>query len=76
MRIRHILATNANLTQTCRVWMLLALDVVYNRFSLLPTDLQKFYQEQLGDKAMANFQVIAFCTCIFCNCRWVFGLVN
>ncbi|CAH2007181.1 unnamed protein product [Acanthoscelides obtectus] len=40
-----------------RLWLLLALDVANNRFGLQPAEIQKFYQEQLGDGAMADFQV-------------------
>lgn len=37
--------------------LLLAIDLANHRFGLLPADVLKFYQEELGDKVMANFQV-------------------
>jgi len=71
MQVRHLLLNNTNLTQVCRTWMLLALDVFYNRFGLLPNEIHKFYQEQLGDKAMGNFQVKFISSfnvsSVFCN---------
>ncbi|XP_025836599.1 uncharacterized protein LOC108744470 isoform X2 [Agrilus planipennis] len=57
VKIRVLLTTDTQLTKISKLWLLLALDVESHRFSLLTSDLQKFYQDQLGDKAMAGFQV-------------------
>ncbi|XP_025836598.1 uncharacterized protein LOC108744470 isoform X1 [Agrilus planipennis] len=56
VKIRVLLTTDTQLTKISKLWLLLALDVESHRFSLLTSDLQKFYQDQLGDKAMAGFQ--------------------
>lgn len=60
--VRNLLITKPNATMKCKVWLLLAVEVANHRFGVLPVDLQEFYQHQLGDKAMAQFQVWAkFC---------------
>lgn len=57
VQVRQLLINNTNLTSPCKVWMMLVLDVSNHRFGLLSPDLQDFYQQKLGDKAMAHFQV-------------------
>lgn len=57
IKVRHLLVDSTHLTKVCKLWMLLALDIANCRFGLLPSDIFTFYQEQLGDKAMAYFQV-------------------
>ncbi|KAK4884171.1 hypothetical protein RN001_000442 [Aquatica leii] len=56
MQVRQLLVHGTSLTKTCRTWLLLALDVANNRFGILPSDIHKFYEEQLGEKAIAHFQ--------------------
>lgn len=55
--VRNLLISKPNATVKCKVWLLLAVEVANHRFGVLPADLQEFYQHQLGDKAMAYFQV-------------------
>lgn len=55
--VRNLLISKPNATTKCKVWLLLAVEVANHRFGVLPADLQEFYQHQLGDKAMAYFQV-------------------
>lgn len=55
--IRLLLASEKSLTKDCKLWLLLALDVASSRFALLPAEVYTFYQEQLGEAAMASFQV-------------------
>ncbi|KAF5300875.1 hypothetical protein FQR65_LT09037 [Abscondita terminalis] len=57
-QVRQLLINGTNLTKTCRIWLLLALDVSNNSFGVLPSDIHKFYEEQLGEKAIAHFKVI------------------
>nr|CAH7766384.1 unnamed protein product [Callosobruchus chinensis] len=54
--VRLTLVSDKVVSKECRLWLLLALDVASNRFGLQPAEIQKFYQEQLGDGAMADFQ--------------------
>ncbi|VEN45135.1 unnamed protein product, partial [Callosobruchus maculatus] len=54
--VRLTLVSDRVVSKECRLWLLLALDVASNRFGLQPSEIQKFYQEQLGDGAMADFQ--------------------
>lgn len=49
--------TDKNITKEGRLWLLLALEVVNNRFGILPTEINRFYEEQLGDTSIASFQV-------------------
>lgn len=55
--VRNLLISKPNATVKCKMWMLLAVEVSNHRFGVLPADLQDFYLHQLGDKAMAYFQV-------------------
>lgn len=55
--VRNLLIGKCSTTVKSKVWVLLALEVANHRFGVLPADLQEFYQRQLGDKAMAYFQV-------------------
>lgn len=55
--IRNTLAEGRPNKPLPRIWLLLGLDVINHRFGLLPTDLHRFYQEKLGEEAMAKFQV-------------------
>lgn len=55
--VRNLLISKSNATVKCKMWLLLAVEVSNHRFGVLPSDLQEFYQHQLGDKAMAYFQV-------------------
>ncbi|XP_048523732.1 uncharacterized protein LOC125504954 [Dendroctonus ponderosae] len=55
-KIRLKICSDKICTKEAKLWLLLAIEVSDNRFSLLPADIQKFYQEQLGDHAMACFQ--------------------
>nr|CAI5864773.1 unnamed protein product [Callosobruchus analis] len=55
--VRLTLVSDRVVSKECRLWLLLALDVASNRFGLQPAEIQKFYQEQLGDGAIADFQV-------------------
>ncbi|KAK9679788.1 hypothetical protein QE152_g39716 [Popillia japonica] len=55
-KVRQTLICNLQLTQMSKLILLLAIDLANNRFGLLPADVLKFYQEELGDKVMANFQ--------------------
>ncbi|GJQ71462.1 hypothetical protein Trydic_g8750 [Trypoxylus dichotomus] len=55
-KVRQTLVCNLKLTQMSKIILLLAIDLSNNRFGLLPSDVLKFYQEELGDKVMANFQ--------------------
>lgn len=57
IEVRHLLVSNARLTNICKAWLLLAIDVSHCRYGVLPSNIQDFYQEQLGDKSMAYFQV-------------------
>lgn len=56
-KVRQTLICNVQLTHMSKLILLLAIDLANNRFGLLPPDVLKFYQEELGDKIMANFQV-------------------
>ncbi|KAF5297902.1 hypothetical protein FQA39_LY11887 [Lamprigera yunnana] len=56
IQIRHLLIYGNNLTTECKTWLLLALDVGNNNFKLLSNKVNKFYEDQLGEKAMARFQ--------------------
>lgn len=73
-QVRQVLSNNVKLTPLCRTWLLLAIDVAHNRFGLLPAELQRFYQEQLGDKAMANFQVKFLRIGLCGNCLGIMSL--
>ncbi|KAI4467102.1 eif4g domain protein [Holotrichia oblita] len=55
-KVRQTLICNLQLTQMSKLILLLAIDLANNRYGLLPADVLKFYQEELGDKVMANFQ--------------------
>lgn len=57
IQVRYLLINNSSLTTPCKIWLLLAIDAANNRFGILPTELNSFYQQQLGDKAMATLQV-------------------
>lgn len=53
--VRRVLICNVQLSQTCRLLLLLVLEIANNNFELPEVDICKFYQEQLGDQIMANF---------------------
>ncbi|XP_060536163.1 uncharacterized protein LOC132708071 [Cylas formicarius] len=53
--VRLLLLSEKTVARECKLWLLLALEVASNRFALLAPDVQKFYQEQLGDPAMVEF---------------------
>ncbi|KAJ8925440.1 hypothetical protein NQ315_009273 [Exocentrus adspersus] len=54
--VRLLLASDKLLTRECKLWLMLALDIASSRFALLSSEIYKFYQEQLGETAMASFQ--------------------
>ncbi|KAG5861709.1 hypothetical protein JTB14_036471 [Gonioctena quinquepunctata] len=54
--VRLLLVSNEKLSTESKLWLLLSLDGANNRFGLLPTELYKFYQNHIGEAAMANFQ--------------------
>lgn len=54
--IRLLLISEKPLIKECKLWLLLALDIASSRFAL-PAEVYTFYQEQLGEAAMASFQV-------------------
>lgn len=55
--VRNKLISDKISNKECRLWLLLALDVANNRFGLLPSEIHQFYLNQLGDSALASFQV-------------------
>ncbi|CAG9864054.1 unnamed protein product [Phyllotreta striolata] len=54
--IRILIIVEKNLSREGRYWLLLALEIAGNKFGALPIEVFKFYQEQIGSKAMAIFQ--------------------
>lgn len=52
-RVRNLLITKSDATVQCKTWLLLAVEASNYCFGVLPSDLHKFYQDKLGDEAMA-----------------------
>ncbi|XP_050292691.1 uncharacterized protein LOC126733423 isoform X2 [Anthonomus grandis grandis] len=55
-KIRLMLTSDQKYTSESKLWLLLAIEMANNRFALLPAEVHNFYQEHLGDHAMAFFQ--------------------
>ncbi|XP_044265908.1 CBP80/20-dependent translation initiation factor [Tribolium madens] len=55
VKIRTLLA-EPQLVKEARLWLLLALDLCNVRFGVLPNEIFKFYEDQLGIVPMVNFQ--------------------
>ncbi|CAG9762262.1 unnamed protein product [Ceutorhynchus assimilis] len=55
-KVRYMLCSEETYTRECKLWLILAMEVSSNRFALLPADVHNFYQNELGDHAMACFQ--------------------
>ncbi|KAJ8947835.1 hypothetical protein NQ318_009980 [Aromia moschata] len=54
--IRLLLSSDKPFSKESKLWLLLALDIANNKFGLLPTEVYRFYQDQLGEVAMKSFQ--------------------
>lgn len=61
--LRNLLISDNNISRDSKLWILLALEVINNRFALLPPEAHSFYQKMLGDVAVANFQVLINVIC-------------
>ena len=55
--IRTALVVETQLSKDVKLWLLLALDLFSARFGVLPAEIYKYYESQLGSVAMINFQV-------------------
>lgn len=56
-KLRLKVCSDKRCSKDSKLWLLLALEVASNRFTLLPTETHNFYHDHLGDSAMAGFQV-------------------
>ncbi|KAJ3649829.1 hypothetical protein Zmor_021549 [Zophobas morio] len=54
--IRTALVVETQLSKDVKLWLLLALDLFSARFGVLPAEIYKYYESQLGSVAMINFQ--------------------
>jgi hypothetical protein len=66
IKIRMLLVIEPQLVKDAKLWLLLALDLFSVRFGVLPTEIYKYYEEQLGSIAMSSFPVSAKRIYIFC----------
>lgn len=57
--VRTLLVSGRQLAKEAKLWLLLSIEVVNNRFGPLPSDITKFYEDHLGATAMVNFQACA-----------------
>ncbi|CAH0550645.1 unnamed protein product [Brassicogethes aeneus] len=56
IKVRQLLSSDKKIVRDGKLWLLLALEVSNNRFTILPAEAHSFYQEMLGDAAMATLQ--------------------
>jgi hypothetical protein len=55
IKIRMLLVIEPQLVKDAKLWLLLALDLFSVRFGVLPTEIYKYYEDQLGSIAMSSF---------------------
>lgn len=55
--VRKILIYDTKATDQCKIWLLLAVEVFNLNFGRLPKPLVEFYQDKLGEEAMAHFHL-------------------
>ncbi|XP_057669364.1 uncharacterized protein LOC130901784 [Diorhabda carinulata] len=55
-KTRMFLTSDKKISKEGKLWLLLSLEIYNNKFGMLPIEVFKFYQEQLGGSAMAGFQ--------------------
>ncbi|XP_028131801.1 CBP80/20-dependent translation initiation factor-like isoform X1 [Diabrotica virgifera virgifera] len=55
-KIRTLLTSDKQISKEGKLWLLLSIELGANKFGVLPIDVFKFYQEQIGGNGMSLFQ--------------------